>query len=108
MSPHATMQVFMAQMQYPPGSIEDRASAFAWLLENFKPEEWPAYLDVPAHGRGTLRKTNPLFGRWCFVDPMGDGKQIIFANFIVPSISYEEFVTTINMQPEIQHDRQQD
>ncbi len=101
MSPHATMQTFMAGMNYAADLIEDRAAAFGWLLENVKAAEWPAYLDVPQGVNGRPPQTNCMFRRWKFVD-LGEGNGIVFTNFTVPSITRDEFAFTIEMNPEIQ------
>lgn len=92
MSPHATMQSFLAGMNYTPAMLEDRASAFAWLMENMKPEEWPTYMDT--------HKTNPMFRRWCFVDvTTPDGpRMIVFTNFVIHSITADEFKYTMQEQ----------
>jgi hypothetical protein len=100
MSPHASIQTFMASMNYAADLIEDRAAAFGWLLENVKAAEWPAYLDVPLGVNGRPKHTNCMFRRWRFVDLGDDG--IVFTNFTVPSITRDEFAFTIEMNPEIQ------
>lgn len=89
MSPHATMQSFLAGMNYSPAMIEDRASAFSWLMDNMKPEEWPTYMDT--------HKTKPMCGNWCFVDATlpDSPRLIVFTNFIVPSITPDEFKYTM-------------
>lgn len=101
MSPHASIQTFMAGMQYPADLIEDRAAAFGWLLENVKAAEWPVHLDVPKSANGRPPQTNCMFRRWKFVD-LGEGNGIVFTNFTVPSITRDEFAFTIEMNPEIQ------
>lgn len=108
MSPHANMQTYLAGMLYPVDSIEDRAAAFNWLLENFKPEEWPAYLDVKGSGIGEARRSAALFNLWRFVELELDGgtTEIVFANCLVPCISRTEFVESIYMQPELQNDQE--
>lgn len=100
MSPHASIQTFMAGMLYAADLIEDRAAAFGWLLENVKANEWPVHLDVPKSASGRQPQTNCMFGRWRFVD-LGDSG-IVFTNFTVPSITRDEFAFTIEMNPEIQ------
>lgn len=109
MSPHANMQTYLAGMLYPVDSIEDRAAAFNWLLENFKPEEWPAYLDVKCSRSGNAyRRSAPMFNLWRFVEIEHDNAptEIVFANSLVPCISRAEFIESINMQPELQNDQE--
>ncbi len=101
MSPHASIQTFIAGMQFPATLIEDRASAFNWLLENVKVPEWPEHLDVPSHANGRPSQTNCMYRRWKFVD-LGGTTGIVFTNFTVPAITRDEFAYTIELNPELQ------
>lgn len=79
---HSSVQSFMYAMNYPLTDIEDRASAFAWAIENIG-ADWPVYMDVPM--------TQCLFKTWRMVDTGSTG--IVFANGVVPSITREEVLS---------------
>lgn len=78
---HSSVQSFMYAMNYPLSDIENRASAFAWAIENIG-AEWPVYMDIPM--------TAPLFETWRMVST---DVGIVFANGIVPAITREEVLS---------------
>ena len=78
---HSSVQSFMYAMNYQLADIENRASAFAWAIENIG-AEWPVCMDIPM--------TAALFETWRMV---ATDAGIVFANGIVPAITREEVLS---------------